>query len=416
MEDFYKKLRDNLNDRPEPSPEDRHWERMNKLLDKETKTTTTGYWHWVAAAVILLLLGSNIWWWQQSHFNQKRTVNTLIDTVYQTKIIYQTDTIFKEKTIVQIVDSQPSINNESISKTPKNILNSAPFSQLQQAFITSSTASLLDNIQPYPSVFNTITPPTSNDFINKNTSDQAFKKLAYLATLTPTTISHTTIEKLPKIKIDAPAFKLKKDLGTYLYAARPKAFLVGIYGGWSKPFNDHIDDQSGQVLGATLQTILSNDLRLWASFDFTNNRYDTRQMNEQIGVPLIEPPADNYVFEKAIVRQSLYQYGMGLQYHFRASKKIQPFFGVGYGVLQSRDYEIVYEFEDKIAELELEIERDIKGGELIDKYLLVRSGVSYLLSDHWEVQFMANYRQQIGESVTPFAQALELKGGIFYQF
>lgn len=416
MEDFYKKLRDNLNERTEPTPEKRHWERMNELLDEKEKTPIGGYWQWVAAAMILLLLGTNLWWWQQERIHQEVVTITTVDTVFQTQIIVQTDTIYKEKIIIQNTNNQTLTNNTVPLEFYKEILNRPQLANLKQAFNVPTTNSIAHTAYTNSSLFSPNTTSTSNDLINKNTPSTTFANLTYLVKTPIAQVVYSGIEKLPEIAVESPITPIKKDLGTYLYAARPKALLVGVYGGWSKPFNDKINNQSGQVLGVELQTKLSDNLRLWASFDYTNNHYDTRLLNADSGVPPIDPPSDNYEFEKAKVRQSLHQYGVGLQYNFRTSKKLQPLIGFGYGVLQNRDYEVIYEFEDEITELELEIEQDIKGGDLSRNYLLLRGGVSYMLSDHWQLQFMANYRQQMSEATTPFAHLLELKGGVFYQF
>lgn len=421
MDEFYKKLKNNLEQRPEPVFEERVWQRMENSLEQEGDKPFPLAW-WAIAAATLLLLGTNFYWWKYSQaiYTNGETSTIMIDTIYQTKVVYQIDTIYKERVIREIIEVN-TFTNEAYASTNRSLSN---FNKedwqgvFQQPIATSILKpSVIDNkdLSIGQQLANWKTLKTTRT-IGEEWTNTVKEPLAELTKKDLLPLKSLITKDLVPVKIEAASHKNSRTIGTYLYAMRPKGLVIGINSGWAKLLDENINYQIGYNYGMAIDVLFSDHWGLWTGINFYRNNFETQVMDVSIGVPPIELPTDNLVFEKAKVPQAIWEYSAGLQYNWWRDRKWQPFLGAGYGVLNLRPYEIVYEFEDESTNSEVEVERSFDESDLLKDFLLFRAGMSYVLSEHWSVLLRGNYRTQINGEVVKYPNSWSVQGGINYKF
>lgn len=173
---------------------------------------------------------------------------------------------------------------------------------------------------------------------------------------------------------------------------RPKAFRLGLTGGWAYPFSEGLKSQGGFSAGAEAAVEFSPNLRLWGSATYHWVGLVTDRMGDDIGIPTVTPPSDDFVFLEAEAPQPSWEYGIGLQYSFNFSRQFKPFFGVGWGAVSLLPYEIVYDFENQALGVEWSLEKAVNRREFLTNLLLLRAGFESEFSPKWHWQLRASYR------------------------
>jgi len=101
MEDFYKNIKDNINQRPEPSFDKGAWKAMDKKLGRKSRMIPLAYLGW-AAIPLALLLGTNIFWYNEARsFQQGPVITHQTDTLYIYKTTTKVDTVYISNQVSQ---------------------------------------------------------------------------------------------------------------------------------------------------------------------------------------------------------------------------------------------------------------------------------------------------------------------------
>ena len=205
--------------------------------------------------------------------------------------------------------------------------------------------------------------------------------------------------------VDAPAdeHKKQKRLAQQLYKMRPKGLSIGLNGGWTIPVNEGLYNESGYRYGLDAYIHFSPKFRMWGAVDYLKIKFESDRMDESIGIPVIVPP-DNFQFEVADVPQPSVQYSVGLQYILNAEKKWNPYIGVGYAAVSMLPYEIVYEFENEVTQVEWAFEEKINNYTLIDNFVLFQLGLEHCINDKWSWHLKSAYRTNLNKEGFPGTQ------------
>ncbi|MFN0081500.1 MAG: hypothetical protein ACKVOM_03195, partial [Ferruginibacter sp.] len=114
----------------------------------------------------------------------------------------------------------------------------------------------------------------------------------------PRTISSSLPKPLPEMTVEAPTIQPIKTLRHWLYELRPKAYQIGLGGGWAMQDDARLAKKSGYSLGIKLGVDFSSHLSVWTDLSFFKTQQTSYRMGDDIGIPVVFPPTDTYKFEK----------------------------------------------------------------------------------------------------------------------
>lgn len=420
-DDFFKSLKENLENRPEPTFQEGAWKAMEKQLveskEEENTTAWTGKW-WLPLLLLLLLgmAGSNFWFYNQLQTLKNNSLSIQTDTVYKSQVIFQRDTIYQTRVIKEIVriekntsqnfDNQNAPNNQNLAnlsttENPFEVNGAAiqkEIADLMESFGQLAAIPLLDLTKENPLII--------SDLSNKNTSENtglikdkstdlvanspmlSFDKLPNLETKL---ITWNPI--IPDLFIDIPYVKKQKTLRQRVYEMRPQTFRLALNGGFANTNNKELDNLGGYIFGLNASIGFSPNIRLWSEAAFLQVKYSSSKIAPELGIPNIAPPQDNFEFQKAEVTQPTYQFGLGFQYLFNARNKFKPYLGVGYGMVALVPYEVTYDYTDPSTDIDLTLEQTVKQNDLLKGQILLKAGLEYKFTKRWAWQLEGMYRK-----------------------
>lgn len=435
MEDFYKQFKENLENRPEPEIGKHLWKNLEKDLDKQADTPKAAFpWWWaaIAATILFLLLGTTIFsTLEMQKVNAKMAAfeqKTKIDTIVQTKIVYQVDTIFQTNTIQKEViryvasafSTTPLLNNQQPNNQPfyesKNTITPFYLEQASRGIFADNYSSSLyfaDYLQKKQVESSTLTDIETKELTTaiSFTDFDALDKIG----LNPLVYDWATLADLD-ITIPMVDIKQRKTLAQQLYPMRPKGFSLGLMGGLVKPTSKVLADKFGYATGIEAAIKFSPALQLWANASFLDIILESDELNATIGIPSTAPPSDEFQFAQATAEQPTLQYSMGMQYFFNANRKWKPFLGAGYAAVKILPYDVTYEFEIPDQDIKWEIDEEVSKGDLITNFLVLKGGLAYKISDNWELQVQGIYRRNLEKEGLQSPDIVSLQTGVNYSF
>ncbi len=306
MEDFFKQFRDNLEGRPEPEFEERDWQDMQARLEGDGLKRPAGFaWWWMAVPFMFLLTASNaffFWQWRKAD-KQVSSLELRHDTVFHTRVVYTTDTIYRTRVIRERVVEYPIAYTQRRS----NVLENA--SGLRNLGIGKD----LKSGENYADSLN---QNSGNGNVTQilPKGEQAKEDQPIEQNTSPLPLKGIHSVKFPQRTLDLaycqasiPAQKRKKSLADHLYTVRPKGCQLGASGGLAYPFEVGVDFKSGYSVGVHGALEFSQSLRLWADAAYFKTLFLTDRMGYDIGVPPEAPPSNDYVFLQAEVPQPFVQ-------------------------------------------------------------------------------------------------------------
>jgi len=400
MEDFFRQFRTNWQNRPDPIFDEKDWEALQKNLDRQAPRRGLAVLPWwkFGVPLVLFLAASNVaffWEWKQSQ-QKLAAVEKQRDTVWMTRIEYQTDTIFREQA--------------SLEKASWFLPQSLPgtFDYAGRPMFTMPLASnLATNLEESRS---------------GNTVKKEVQSSAYWSDLEslPIPFFLSFAAKEPGLQTPAwvllPASKHKKSLKQTLYALRPKAFAAGIEGGWAYPMQKGVQSQSGYSAGITASLGFSKNIWLWANAGYFNIHFRADRMGDDIGIPVVQAPSDDFSFQEAEASLPALQYGVGFDYHFQTAHRFKPLIGAGIGQISGIPYEITYDFVKASEGIEWSIDKQVTPQGRMPGFLLARTGFDYEIFRRWHWQMMASYRTSLNKTSRYFPQIWDLQTGLLYHF
>lgn len=418
MEDFLKEFKDNLANRSEPDFEPGDWEKLQGRLDQQGGKRFAAFsWWWVLWPFLLLLVGTNAYFFLElKKANAKiAAIEVSRDNVVHTRVVYIRDTIYQTRVTHETV----YINAETGTQT--NIPNLETFSK--EYFLRANPEATTSTAKAVPAPI--LKPEAAllpllqkeNSLIGPFSEERDTNVF-----LTVNELKHNEVNALqvspvhpnlvPEMVVEAPLLKPTKTLRQQLYALRPKAFQLGLSGGWASPIDVRFDKKSGYSLGVHTAIDFSSQLSIWADASFFKIQQLSYRMGEDIGIPVVFPPSDAYTFSKAEAPQSYFQYSLGLQYVFHSKTKIKPMLGMGYGVVSLLPREIIYEFNNTATGVQWDYGYDLKIEPGLDDFTLFSAGLQYQLSPQWNFIFKTNYRSNLGKKEAQVPKLFGIESGI----
>lgn len=413
MEDFMNQFRSNLENRPEPTFEERNWQAMEKRLDREDgKQRTVFAWWWVALPLALLLLTSNTLFFLESRkANEKIAAlekqvagfSAHRDTVFLKEVVYQIDTIYQTRIIRQYLPGH------AVANLPKSLLTSGGYSP-SEAMETGSATDEKASVSKVPAASQLIVPsenPTGNKFVASNFGKLDLLGMRFLEPGKP---------KLHRSQVETSLPVKKKTLRQLIYPYHPKGFRAGVIGGGALAFSKGLQAKAGFSTGVEGAISFTPNLGFWADAAYSHVNLAANKMDKAIGIPVVFPPNDQLVFEGAEVLQSSMQYSAGMQYTFNAAGKSRPYMGLGLGAISQFHKLITYDFKNTNNEPSWIFEDDNKNNILHGELLFLRAGIEHDISKNWGWTLRATYRNSLGNKSLETPNILGIQVGMTYRF
>ena len=418
MDDLFKNIKDNLENRPEPSFDERAWQDMENRLDKKT-WYGAALFAWALPLALAALFLTNIFFFKKLNDANKKISNIELraDTIYQTNYIYEYDTIYRQRVEkeyvvmgqqrrVEYFSSQspyfdyPSEYYSQRSSLRNTTQNRMTFADLQYMFADDqheNEASLLvKNPQVEENIGLHVSPFLTSNYSLLDVPAEDVK-LAYLA-------------------IPAEQRKKKRPFQKLGTSLQPTGFEAGILGGFAFPQHDQVAETKGFSVGAYGSISFFDNFRMWAEASYYNVEFKSEEMGESLGIPEIEVPDDDYEFYEASVHQPFMQYTFGLQYIFAPKNKWRPYLGVGYTFASMLPYEVSYDFHHITDDIELSIEESINRKESISNMVLFNGGIEGNLSDRIGIKLEGYFRWNGNQEGLIVTNVYGIRSLLFYKF
>ncbi|NET32894.1 MAG: hypothetical protein F6K19_12900 [Cyanothece sp. SIO1E1] len=430
MEDFYDSIRDNLENRPEPSFKEDAWKAMEgKLSEYERSQARVVVWPWWSYAMLALLPLSmllNAWLiWQRpdgstTSFDSVETY-VQVDTVLKTQLIYQRDTVVQTRIIRQLVDSGPSRAQQPWNPEMANALLGLSrrwdAGQVNRELLSNST------LNP-----NGIQPTLANNLMLLRESlgpEAGSKEETELATLGAELLPvqlNPVIAQLPTLE-DEPMQGLPISGFSYTPPPiwehlRPQGASVGTQMGILLPTSKGMIDPHAFQRGFQLKLQLPNQLAIWSEFALIDIKYRLEETGDRVDIADVDPPAPNFEFQNIQVWQERTHLAVGLEYAFstRRRRAPKPLVAIGYNALGFKPYEIFYEFLDSDTGTEIQVEESIDRTDGPMHYLATKASYQWPLGRRGVWDLSLNYRRSLNDNRFTNPNMVGLTSSFAWQF
>ncbi len=423
MADFYDSIRNNLENEPEPEFNPADWEDMKERIQRQPRRPLPIFW-WSTAALLLLLLGSNIWWYANSSpdvelVKVEEKAVYIYDTIVRKEIVYQTDTLIQYRDRPSVALATPSFaatqkalafQQQIIAGELRMKAQTNSFNQNYAADKLLARAANALKKEQFGSALvpeNLLAVLKEGNFEEKETLD--FLPTDFKLIDNKSIVSNENLNPSPSVEKER--YRRRLLLETWRNV-QPTGVFIAAEGGYVFPIEVGSEDRNGYTGGLKAGLTFSPALRMMLSGNFQHIKYQTDDMGEEFGVPVISPPTDDLTFQQADVVQSSLQFAVSLQYLFRVQKDFRPYLGVGFGSHSLLPAEIKYTFTNP-DDLELIAEYDVERQGWQGGDIHLQAGFEFRLSERWNLPLGVNYIFN-PESNTP--RVLQLKTGINYNF
>ncbi len=423
MDDFFKQFRDNIENRPEPSFEEGDWRKLeNRLAEQGQRRPAALAWWW-AVPLLLLLAGANAFMLlEQRKVNRKiYALESIRDTVYQTRVIYLADTIYQTRVVKEKAPAFPHWGFSSFYLpfgSPGAVPGLVPLfpEGLPAEGLMLSASALLHSPfveQRHQEGGQALAAPPEE----APTAGGRY----YASLLEP--LSPAGLHQLPdpaggiaEIPLEPALSKRKRPLLYYLYPLRPKGLQLGLHAGGVLPVGHKMNPVSGFSGSMEVAVEFSPNLRMWADASYFNILLETDEMDEAMGVPVIMPPSDDLAFVKAEVIMPSFQFSAGMQYLLLAGNKLSPFVGLGYAAVSLLPHDVVYDFKNPDNETEWNLDMRVQNSRWYSGFVLFNAGAEYQFSEHCSARMGAGYRAYWNNTSLLSPRMFSLRGGVLYSF
>jgi len=447
MDEFFKSIKDNLENRKTPEFKPEAWQGFVQRAQQVSAGTDTivqkplSSRRWILALVLALLLGSMILNYQQ--FKNAKAIESLVehsqktasfnaqDTISTIQYIHRVDTIYLVKD--DVPQSQGASNTLSVNalKKPSHRglvdfptrsfyrFNKKLFQDISSDLFPSGEKSAKKNKLNF---FLSSPPKTTNSSFEKTDiiQDHFSTALSPLDLLPLHFLEKEaiTIEQLtsPFADLNTINKRKKKTLRQVVFPMRPKGFSLAVNGGVLASNHSDIEGEAGFILGLQPHLIFNKNFRLFGEFSFAGFEYSTDRVDKSIGAPPLQEQLEDFELQQIQVQQQYFQFGIGLQYRFYMQHAFHPFLGVGWYNLQLLPYEIKYELKDLQNNNTLTLDKEVNQRKLVNNQLFLQSGIDYQLGVRWGLRLEAFYRQNLNAKEISSPSAWGGRLGLFKDF
>jgi len=336
MDDFLKNIKDNLDNRPEPSFDENGWKGMqSRMAAKKNPNRGMIAWWWLPAAMLPLLL-FNFWYWKtNSPVVQNRSIIQIErDTIYKTSVVYQTDTIYKTRVENQQVEVpiETVIARNPTESEIENWLMNALSNNLTEANSSNQASDINSTFLKH--LFNILSEKFDGAIVtNENESSDSqeydFNEIEKLNDLSPQFLALS--DYIPESSIVNSDFVKKKSAEQKWFETkemmRPKGLRLGVNGSIVLPPESDLKNSIGYSGGISAMIDFNDNFRMIGDFSYNQLAINTTMPNIAFGIPDAPTAPDDFIFEDAIADQQSIEFSVGFQYLFNKRKLFKPFIG-----------------------------------------------------------------------------------------
>ena len=393
MEDLFKQFRKQLENRPEEAFAEADWQTLEKRLEHPPRRRSALLWTWLAWPLLFLLLASNLFF-----LLERRGADHLQifrDTIVQTRVILQTDTIYVHRGAVWTV--QQTSHRPSISQWSSSSDFFAPFATSIAAPRTDRPLGALllarheDAERLPPGLAGLLVRLPIRSFVPERPG------------------SRSILTDLP------PSMSPPPERRHGLNDLHLGQFSLGAAAGWYLPDGPEVSWIPGFQTGLLLGAELDRKSGLWLKLGYSKATFETDQMGGETGIPEVEPPADDFQFNLAEVPQPSLELALGLRYALFRKGIWTPYLGAGYGLQFRLPVEITYEFTNSALGVDWKLEQAIRPDGRPKGAFLALLGIDADLSRRWAARLQGAYRLPVASARTN-PQSWGLQGSLFYRF
>ncbi len=406
MEDFVRQIKENLENRPEPSFDERVWADLEQRIEnRNEKKPLFIPWYWALLPFLALLALNGVFYLEIKGSNHKtQAILSQKDTVVQIKVIRQIDTVY----LASAIHTRPGVGKWF---TTPNLMPPGLFDLPGSRVIRTEpegpkygSVSLEEGTIVHDLAFD-----SSRHF---SVSPVLVMAPQPLMPLKPEEISR----RPPPREMKTIEKKQRKTIGEHLNVLAPVGFRAGVTGGWVYPFNIVMDRQSGFSVGVQTLTEFPQNLRLWVDAHYAKVHFESSKMDETIGIPVVNPPSDEYTFDQAEVLQPSLLFSIGIQYAFLKNSRLKPFAGFGYSAVSLLPYEVVYDFSNKNLGAEWSFDKEVENQGVTGHFYLLQAGLERNLAKNCYWQLWGYYRGNWEKPGIRTPGFLGMQGGLQVRF
>jgi hypothetical protein len=475
--DFLKEFGKNLDKEQPHDFADADWTDMDSRLDAQSSAEKKRQ-HWrtwtlpLAAALGFLTMSYALW----ENMLQSAKMHTEIeqlkvtleaknstilqrDTVVQTVNIVKYDTVYRTVVLTrEIRETKQSSSiylNENTSKITPNKEQKTAFNSNEYALINpqnetlktekNSQISQVLNISKDAETSNLLTEKADlvqnndkndlltqekenitalqNEALTKSEWGEKSKKAQYkllgLNAIKVPIQAIVSIEKkdLPDVNVLTQNTPFMATKSSIVRKFRPHDFVLGIHQGQLVPTKENNEFLSSDNQGLNLELKLNKRLHLLAGIDFSEVDFEVKSNDfDQFQIPIISPPAANYVLNQVQIKQPILDYSLGLRYDIFNIKKLKPYISLAYVGEQSFEKSLSYNFTNTINGDKKTIKKRNNNNEDFTSGLKFGVGTDWFVFKRWSLGVEGYYQKQFSQQSSFLKERVGVNGGIKYHF
>lgn len=449
MEDFYKKVKKNIEERPEPAYNKADWNSLSKKLEQRRQFFPMVHWAWVLLP-LLLLMGSNIYWFRTDKIlEEKYMYSEKKDTVYIVKEIHRVDTIYiatqmvegekarklddvyqssiqrqtklekqvellqrqmaREQERYSLIESKNAVNKTTISENPinENVTDYQKQELIQNSLLIKNENSDMDSEQ------NTLNIGIADV---KKSSQENNLNTTKLDKVIPTKNAEDSIAAgSPILEEEAKKPSVFSKLYKEIKNINPGELQLGIGAGLLYPSYGKGEFSIGASYGINALVPLSEHFQTEVNLYYQDAIYDTKVSREVVDNEVLPPTAD-FTLQKIEAPFNVMHLDVGINYAFNTLYRLQPKIGVGYALQYYWQKEVFYEFTNNAAFINLINEESINKSGFSAENVLFQAGADYWLSTSLALNVRALYRNVLGTETYYNSNYWRIGAGLRYKF
>lgn len=395
MDEFYKEIKDNVDGRPQEDFRPEDWHRLEARMDEDSAAPKPFFWwHWLGAIAASILLIWNMYLHSQLNA-QKSTepvVEVVLDTLIEQRMVYITDTIYRdrveyiripgkavEKVVYVAIDSS-FFAKEVRKKDSKFFSNLYGSRDLKSGSIDNSFS--IDPQDVY-----------RDRIFNMDATTEPLQQHTKILEDSMLPIGHakgtTRLASTPYIN----SGQLSQKRFTSFSGFQPRAFSVEVGTGLMDAYQTDIQHLLSYSLSIGAHLRFEPGYRIWTDVGFHNMHFKASEMGDDIGVPVVIPPSDEFEFENARVPRRALEYTAGLDYVFGPENRLRPVLGIGIAAVHYLTTEIVYDFINDDTGVEFIFEKNSTDESPQFNYAVLKFGFEYSLNRRYHLAFNGYYRR-----------------------